>query len=172
LQPFLFASPFFPKYQSAYRPGYSTETALLSVLNDLYSYIDHSQAAFILSLDLSAAFDLLNHDILLRRLEDMFGLSPSVISLLRSYLSHRFFVVDCDGSLSAPQKLSFGVPQGSVLGPILFLYYVSPVVTILPAFSIDYHYYADDYHRNILSLSFPIWRNAYLRSNCGLFRII
>jgi hypothetical protein len=111
LQPFLFASPFFPRNQSAYRPGYSTETALLSVLNDLYSFIDHNQAALMLSLDLSAAFDLLNHDILLRRLEYMFGLSTSFISLLRSYLAFRSFVVDCDGLISAPHKLSFGVPQ-------------------------------------------------------------
>ena len=95
-------------------------------------------------LDLSSAFDTLDHAILLRRLESTFGISGVALSWFESYLSDRTQSVVVDGLMSTPIPHVFGVPQGSVLGPLLFTQYSQPLSDVIAHHSCDYHKYADD----------------------------
>jgi hypothetical protein len=140
LQPFLHSSPNFPAFQSAYRPHFSTETALLSVLNKIYTIVDSGREALIISLDRSAAFDLVDLEILLHRLSQMFGICPNAANILRSCLSERSFFVTFNKESSSTLPLHCGVPRGAVLGPLLFTSYVAPVVDIIAQHGLSYHY--------------------------------
>ena len=95
-------------------------------------------------LDLSAAFDTIDHSILLHRLKSWFGINNMVLSWIQSYLSSRSFSVDINGIKSSTFKLLYGVPQGSVLGPLLFILYTTPLSTIISRSSINHKLYADD----------------------------
>ena len=130
--------------QSAYRKGHSTETALLRVHNDIVSAIDKGHGVFLVLLDLSTAFDTVDHDILLSFLNTHVGLRGNVLNLFRSYLSGRTQRVLVDGVLSELCELHYGVPQGSVLGPIEFCTYTLPLGAILRYHKLSYHIYADD----------------------------
>ena len=130
--------------QSAYRAGHSTETALLRVHNDIVSAIDKGKGVFLTLLDLSAAFDTVDHEILLSFLKDHVGLDGPVLRLFETYLSNRTQCVSVKGVLSELSELTFGVPQGSVLGPIAFCIYTIPLGAILQHYDILYHIYADD----------------------------
>ena len=91
-QPHVTACPSFNSLQSAYRPGHSTETALLLTLNSIYTSADSGHATLLVSLDLSASFDTIDHDILISRLQhsfQSFGISGPVLSWLKSYLHNR-----------------------------------------------------------------------------------
>ena len=131
-------------FQSAYRAGHSTETAVLRVQNDILEAIDSGKCVFLVLLDLSAAFDTVSHDILLDRLSSQFGVSGSALAWIRSYLTDRSQSVLVSGSYSDPAHLKYGVPQGSVLGPGLFSDYSSPVAALIRKFGIMAHCYADD----------------------------
>jgi hypothetical protein len=96
------------------------------------------------ALDRRAAFDLVDYSILLKRLNSMFGISGTILKLIESFLTGRYFKVMCEKISSEPYPLTTGVPQGSVLGPILFTLYVAPVVSIVNKHGLYYHYYADD----------------------------
>ena len=135
-----------PRLSSLRSPGsyHSTETALLKVLNDLLLVADRGEAALLALLDQSAAFDTIDHGILLERIQSRFGMDGTALAWLRSYLSNRIQAVSVAGVTSSPQRLHWGVPQGSVLGPILFILYSSPMHDIPPRFSVCDHYYADD----------------------------
>ena len=130
--------------QSAYRAYHSTETALLRVMNDLLLAVDEWDGAALVLLDLSAAFDTVDHSVLLSCLECRFGLKGVVLDWFRSYLSNRRQSVRISGVSSAPSPLLFGVPQGSVLGPVLFTMYLSPLDDIVSLFEVLRHYFADD----------------------------
>ena len=95
-------------------------------------------------LDLSAAFDTIDHSILIHRLSSWFGFKGTVLSWLQSYLSSRNFVVNIKPSLSASLPLHQGVPQGSVLGPLLFILYTTPLSSLISDSSVKHHLYADD----------------------------
>jgi hypothetical protein len=144
LQPQVLGSANFNHLQSAYRPLHSTETALLLSLNNIHRAADNSQPTLLVSLDLSAAFDTINHSLLLSRLQTSFGVTGTALSWLSSYLSNRTQVVRMGQSSSSPASLETGVPQGSVLGPILFSIYVSPVGLLVSGQNILQQQYADD----------------------------
>ncbi|KAK3744261.1 hypothetical protein QZH41_007431 [Actinostola sp. cb2023] len=131
-------------YQSAYKKQHSTETALVRVQNDLLMALDSGSSVILLMLDLSAAFDTIDHSILLHRLSHRFGIKEKVLEWFESYLSDRRQAVVVNAITSSWHYLPFGVPQGSVLGPILFTMYISPIGDLVRRHNISYHMYADD----------------------------
>lgn len=143
LRPFLEQCGVISQYQSAYRKFHSTETALCKIYNDLVCNACLGKASLLILLDLSAAFDTVDHQMLLEDLS-AFGVNGSAYLLLQSYLSDRDQRVIVGESTSKPTSLQFGVPQGSVLGPILFIVYTSSLVSLLEAHGVKYHFYADD----------------------------
>ena len=128
----------------SYRPGHSTETALVQLLDNIYHVADNGKATLLFSLDLSAAFDTIDHSILLHRLAHNFGLTGSALSWVQSYLTGRSQVVRIGCHYSSPSTCFAGVPQGSVLGPLLFSIYTSPIAHIAQAHGIQQQQYADD----------------------------
>jgi hypothetical protein len=130
--------------QSAYREFHSTETALLRVQNDILLGIDKDGAAILVLLDLSAAFDTIDHKILLSTLENEFGITGQALAWFESYLTGRHQLVKINGVPSEKVLLKFGVPQGSVLGPLLFISYTKPLGKIIKKHGLQYHLYADD----------------------------
>ena len=132
------------KFQSAYRPLHSTETAILRVVNDVQSAIDRREEVVLVLLDLSSAFDTIDHEALLTRLHTRYGISGTAIAWFRSYLVDRYQQVVIHGHSSRPVSLQFGVPQGSVLGPLLFALFFAPIEDIILAHGLKVMVYADD----------------------------
>ena len=99
---------------------------------------------FLLLLDLSAAFDTVNHSLLLSRLKNSFGITGTVLQWFHSYLSGRSQFIGINDTKSSVRDLTVGVQQGSVLGPILYLLYTAPLAEIVRSHGLDYHFYADD----------------------------
>ncbi len=129
--------------QSGYRSGYSTETSLISVVEDLRLARMASKSSLLILLDLSAAFDTVNHQILLSTLLRK-GISGTALQWFDSYLSDRSFKVYWRGEVSKSQHLAKGVPQGSVLGPLLFSVYMASLGSVIHKHGFSYHCYADD----------------------------
>ena len=119
------------KYQSAYLAMHSTETALLKVHDEVCQLVDAHGAAILVLLDLSAAFDTIDHDLLLTRLEARFGITGQALAWVSSYLSNRYQCVKINQTISCKRKFPFGVPQGSVLGPRLFTLYTAALSDII-----------------------------------------
>lgn len=143
LGPYLEANKLIPSLQSAYRSYHSTETALCRVYNDLLENKCRGSSSLLIMLDLSSAFDTIDHELLLKDLAQ-FGMSGRAMSLLHSYLKNRTQMVQINDSISESTALTCGVPQGSVLGPILFLIYAGGLSEIMAAHNVRYHLYADD----------------------------
>ena len=143
IKPFICASESFCKVQSAYRKRHSTETALLKIFDDIYRNVDNKLGTVLVTLDISAAFDCVRHDILLRRLEFTFGVTGRVLTWFQSYLSGRSQFVKIQEVASDTRGLETGVPQGSCLGPFLFCVYVSTLASVIPD-GVCFHQYADD----------------------------
>jgi len=143
LQPYIASSHCFSHLQSAYCKHHFTETSLIHLLDSIYHAADNGLAT-LLSLDLSAAFDTIHHTILLNHLTSSFGIMGSSHNWLMSYLSNRSFSVTSGYSSSIILPSSCRVPQGSVLSPILFTIYVSPIASIVSYNGVNQQQYADD----------------------------
>ena len=141
---YLTANGLFPKFQSGFRRYHSTETAVLRVLSDIYSAIDQDQVSLLALLDVSAAFDTVDHGILLERLSTSYGLSGMAYTWLESYITGRAQIIHVGNRHSPPSKVLYGVPQGSVLGPVLYVLYTSDVAKLVEALGLGTHLYADD----------------------------
>ena len=106
--------------------------------------IDNNRAVYLVLLDLSAAFDTIDHELLTSRLATSYGLRGLVSNWFDSYLKGRTNRVSISGTLSDKQSVDFGVPQGSVVGPLIFTFYTKPVADIITHHHLRYHVYADD----------------------------
>ena len=133
-----------PAVQSAYRKQHSTETAVLKVLSDIYSAADAGQITLLGLLDLSSAFDTVDHQILFDRLQFSYGFEGAVLGWFRSYLTGRSQYIRYNGVQSVSAPVLYGVPQGSVLGPVLFILYSADVIDIATKHGFFAHSYADD----------------------------
>ena len=132
------------EFQSAYKVKHSTETALLEVQNQILTSLDRGDGVFLALLDLSAAFDTVEHAILLRFMEMSLGVCGTVLNWFSSYLSERTQQVSIENTVSESGSVLYGVPQGSVLGPIIFCVYILPLGKIIQNHGLKYHIYADD----------------------------
>ena len=145
--------------QSAYKLGHSTESALLSIKNDVHLAFAKGEATAVVLLDQSAAFDTIDHDTLLNSLSSWFGVSGVVLDWFKSYLSDHVQCIKIGSILSDAKKLLYGVPQGSVLGPILFSLYTTPLSKVIQNHpGISFQFYTDDTqlyvhltHKNVAS---------------------
>ena len=114
------------------------------MMNDILHALDNGDVTVVTLLDLSAAFDTRDHNILCQRLEHFYGISGTPLNWFRSYLSNRNQTVTINKTLSRPTLLNSGVPQGSVLGPILFILYTKPLTTLIRRYSISNQFFAAD----------------------------
>ena len=130
--------------QSSYKKFHSTETALTTVQDDFLMAVDKRKAVLLLMLDLSAAFDTVDHDILINRLKIRLGIGGTALKWFQSYLTNRKFSVRIKEKSSKFVNLNCGVPQGSVLGQILFTVYTLPLGDIIRKHDVPFHLYADD----------------------------
>ena len=116
----------------------------MKVQCDILNAVDRQEVVFLVMPDLSAAFDTIDHDILLYRLKNTFGISGKVLQWIQSYLESREYRVHIDGIFSDTCKLEYGIPQGSVLGPLGFVLYTFPIGSIIRKHGLHFHTYADD----------------------------
>ena len=130
--------------QSAYRKFHSTETLLTKIHNDIINNMGKGNVNMLVLLDLSAAFDTIDHSILIKRLRNMYGITGSALEWFRSYLRDRSQSVVIENHMSRAHPLKYGVPQGSKLGPILFNAYIAPVSSIAGDHNVTDEKYADD----------------------------
>src|SRR6218665_1225911 len=130
-----------PGIQSGFRKGHSTETLFLRLLSDVYAAIDSSQLTLLALFDVSAAFDTVDHEILLKWLNVSFGFSGTLLLWLGSFLTERSLCV-VHGSSWVPAP--FGLRQGSVLAPLLFIIYTSDLASLLASHALLAQLYADD----------------------------
>ena len=123
-----------PSCQSSYRQGHSTESALIKVQSDILHNMERQRVTLLVMIDLSAAFDTVDHSIMLSRLQYQFGFTGTVLKWFTSYLSNRRQCVFIDGVRSETVNLDFGVPQGSGLGPIMYTQYASSLFDVIREF--------------------------------------
>ena len=133
-----------PSVQSAYKQFFSTKPAVLKVVTDVLTAMGIGQITLLGMFDLSAAFDTVDHAILLTRLEVSFGIRGVALNWFGSYLSGRNQQVSVHGTLTLSSFLESGVPQGYVLGAVLFLMYTADLVSVVRTFGLFSHAYADD----------------------------
>ena len=143
-QAYMRENDLYTKNQSAYRRFHSVETALVKVNNDLLKAVDEHGEAVLVLLDMSAAFDTVDHNVMLRRLQDRYGVNGTAHRWFASYLCNRQQSVLIDCEQSDPTTISFGVPQGSVVGPEMFIAYSAPIEDIINAHNLCSMSYADD----------------------------
>ena len=132
------------KFQSAYRPGFLTKTALIRITDHILFALDNKCFTALIMIDMSGAFDTIDNNIFLHRLSHHFGIKNSVLFWFRFYLNNRSHCVDVNNNTSRSFHLFSGLPHGSVLAPILFTLYIKPLASIIYKFGFSYHFYVDD----------------------------
>ena len=137
------------------------------MINDCQKYIDNSEICGCLALDLSRAFDMINHDILLSKL-CIYGINNEALKWFSSYLDNRTQRIKLDSHMSQREKINYGVPQGSILGPLLFVLYINDLPCIVKHCDIDM--YADDTSLKSHGLSI-LDVSEKLQNDCRLIEI-
>ena len=145
-----------PSHQSAYREHHSCETALVRLTNDLLWSMEKQWVTALVAIDLSAAFDTVDHMVLLKVLQQNFGINGKVLNWMDTYLRPRGFIVNIGNEYSKYIPMDFLVPQGSILGPVLFSAYISTLRLEVPR-SIDLIGFADDH----------VMKKDFLASKCN-----
>ena len=130
--------------QSAYRPGHSTETAHLKVVNDLFLSPNKGDIYVLALFEFSTAFDTIDHPILVHRLHADIGFTDTVLQWFSYYPTDRTHYVSLSNHCSVFVPAHSGVPHGSVLGPMLFTMYIKPLSAIIDSHSIMHHSFAVD----------------------------
>ena len=125
-------------FQSSYKPGHSTETALVKVQNDILTSIEQHVIVMLILLD------TIYYNVLFSRMESTLGITGPALEWFRSYLGDRTLRVQIDDSFSASQEMLWAVPQGSVLGLLLFLIYILPLGILIRKHGLELHAYTDD----------------------------
>ena len=125
--------------QSAYKKFHSTESALLEVINDVLINMEKGRVTPFTLLDLSAVFDTIDHLTLINRLSSLYEVSGTVLDWFILYLSDRCQQVKMQDYIPNAVYISFGVPQGSVLGPILFTLYTAPLNQVIAQQYVEHH---------------------------------
>ena len=133
-----------PDFQSAYWKNYSTETSLLNITNDILREMKNQEIMTRLILKLSVAFNMLDHDILLAMMEQIFGFKDKFLKWFDNYWRPQYFKVCIDGKYLESKNLMFGVPQGSCSATKLSSCYNSFITTAIPD-SLDINGFADDH---------------------------
>ncbi len=131
-------------YQSAYREGYSCETTICKLVTDILWNMEHKKITAMIFLDLSAAFNTVDHRILHQVLQTSFRIEGTSLQWLDSYLAPRWCQAAVNSSYSNKHELPFSVPQGSCMGPMLYTLYASTLCTVIPD-NTQIHRYADDH---------------------------
>ncbi len=144
LNNYLNSNGYLDNFQSGFRVHHSTETVLIKIINDIRFNSDSGKISVLVRLGLSAAFDTVDHNIRLERLENWVGLSGMVLKWFRSYLEGRGYYVSIGEHKSKWASMTCGVPQGSILAPLLFSLYMLPLCQIMRKNQIAYHSYVDD----------------------------
>ena len=145
LQDHLYSQKLIPQYQSSYRANFSTETLLVKLVDDILNGMESQEVTALVALDLSAAFDTVDHDLLLVILKSHFGIDGTPLAWIKSYLDHRSFQVQVGTAVSQAIEVPYAVPQESLLGPVLFICYISTLSDIIQDTSASMLGYADDH---------------------------
>ena len=153
------------KHQFGFRTGHSTTHALVEVMDELYANLDVGNFALGVFLDLQKAFDTMLHDLLLDKMHH-YGIRGLAHSWFQSYLSNRTQCVSLNGVVSEPRHIRHGVPQGSVLGPLLFLLFINDITNIDPRLKIKL--FADDTNIFFYDANLP---NLIIDANVALDKI-
>ena len=132
----------FDPLESAYRDKQYTKTVLFKVQNDILSALDAGSSAILLMFDLSAAYDKIEHDILLCRLCNVYGITGDALNWFRSYITGRIQRVVIEDAVSVDQELGFAVPPGSGLGPNIYCMYTNPDSDIIQRHGLSHQSYA------------------------------
>ena len=149
-------------FQSAYKLHHSTESALIHIQSDISDALNKNCGIMLTMIDLSAAFDTVDHTIFIKLLHDRFAVRGTALDWFRSYLSERQFCMKFGSVRSEPHALDCGIPQGCVIGPIIFNMYIIPLERIIHRHNLCYHKYADD---------MEIYGEYDPSSNCDCLRI-
>ena len=134
----------FNPYQSAYRSNHSTDMALLKVTGDVFSAMDHGLLTLLGFLDLQSAFDSVDHGILLDRLSETYGISGMAHNWFKTFITGRSQFVKFRSFDSQSHAFPSGVPQGSVLGPIIFILYTQDIIPLVQNLGLNINVFADD----------------------------
>ena len=156
----------YSKFQSAYRKHHSCETALIKLVDDLQKMTFENNNVLLILLDSSAAFDTVDHHILLEKLESKFKISDCALKLIRSYLTDRTFSTKVNDVQSSPRSLKYGVPQGSLLGPLLYILYTGEIEDIVSKNGLRIITYADDCQVYLTFKNHEIGVSEMMLKNC------